>query len=631
MFDFVHENRRLAQFILALISIPFVLWGVNSYWNSGSDVVASVDGVKITSEEFDQALRQQQERLQQMLGGRFDPAMFDTPVARQAVLNDLVNQKLLVVKARAAGLAPTDAQLAQMIAGYKELQTGGKFDPEKYAAVLRNMHTTAQALQARIADELATNQLTQMYDQNGYASKAAADSLIRVNEQQRVVHVAHLSLDPFLAQVRVDDAAVKKYYDDNQGAFVTPERARVEYIIFSSSSLVPQMIASAKDIEDYYSQNPAEFTTPEQRHALDIQIAPGSADDAGIKAAQAKAESVLAEVKRAPGKFAALAKKYSDDPISAGKGGDLGFLQRAGRSKAFDDALFALKPGQISDVVQTASGFHIIKLVEVKPQRTTPLDDVKGAIAQKIKMQNASNAFATLNDKFTDALHGDANSLKSAADLAKAQIKQSGWLERGQQGGFPWTEKALEAVFSDDVLKKHRNSAAVEIGPDTLLAVRLLDYKPSGPRPLAEVSDAIRKQLQRQQANELVVKQGEALLSKLQHGEKATVKWGPEQTLSKGGPGPDRMLAARVLEADVGKLPAYIGTQSAQGGYDLVEVNQVKDAGPVTDAKRAAYEDAMRQASGEELFSAFMVEARKHASIDMKDFAGKGKNDGGKS
>lgn len=628
MFDFVHENKRMVQVILALLGLPFVLWGVNSYWHSGSDVVATVEGIQISGEEFDQAMRQQQEQLQKMLGGRFDPAMFDTPVARQAVLSELVNQKLLLVKARAAGMAPTNEQLMQIISNYKDLQTGGKFDPEKYAMALRNMRTTAQALQARIGDELATTQLTQTYEQAGYASKVAADSLIHINEQQRVVRVAHIAPDASPAHVKVDDAAIKKYYDENQAAFVTPERARVEYIIFSSASLVPQMSASAKEVEDYYNQNPAEFTTPERRHALDIQIAPASGDAAGLKAAQQKAESILAQLKAAPGKFAELAKKYSDDPISAANGGDLGFLQRSGRSKAFDDALFSLQPGHISDVVQTESGFHIIKLVEVKSQHTTPLEEAKGAIAQKIKMQNASNEFAKRNDAFTDALHGDAGSLKQAAELAKAQVKQSGWLTRGQQDGYPWTDKALQAVFSDEVLKKHRNSAAIEIGPDTLLAVRLLDYKPSGPQPLAEVSDAIRKQLQQQQANELAAQQGQAILAKLQKGEKVAVKWGAEQSISKSSPGADRMLAARVLSADVGngKLPAYVGTQSVQGGYDLVQISEVKDAGPISDAKRAAYEDAMRQASGEELFTAFMAEARKHASIDMKKLDEKGKS-----
>lgn len=621
MFDFVHKNRIVVQVILALLGLPFVFWGVSSYWHGGSDVVATVEGVKITHEEFDKALRQQQERLQQMLKGQLDASMFDTPAARQNVLNQLVNEKLLAVKGRAAGLAPTNAQLFDLISHERSLQTNGKFDPEKYAIVLRNLHTTPKQMQASLSDQLAAEQLREMYVQNGYASTTAANSLIRVNEEQRVVHVAHLALDSYLKEVRVDDAAVKKFYDENPNAFRMPARARVEYIIFSPKSLLPKMTASAKEIEDYYNDNVAQFTVPEQRHALDIQITPQGSDEAAIKAAQDKAESILAQLKRAPKQFAALAKKYSDDPISAEHGGDLGFMSRTGKVPAFEDALFALKPDAISDVVRTQSGFHIIKLAGVKPQRTTPLAAVKGAIEQRIRMEKASNEFAKLNGKFYDALQDD--DLKQAAALAGTQIKQSDWIERGQPDRYPWTEKAREAVFSDDVLKKHRNSSAVEIGQDTLLGARLMEYKPAGTRPLTQVASIVRAQLQRQQASELLSKRGQAMLAELQQGKKPAVKWGPEVSLSKGAPGQDQALAARVLGADVSKLPAYVGMESSRGGYDLVRVDAVKGAGEISDAKRARYEAAMRAAVGEELLTAYMADARKHASIDMKDFAAK--------
>ena len=625
MFDFVHENKRAVQILLALLTLPFAIWGVNSYRQSGSDVLAKVDGVKITQQEFDDAMRQQRAQMQQMMGGRFDPAMLENPLAKQAVLEGLINRRLEVMQAHALGLAPTDAQLARMIASLPYFQRDGKFDKERYRDALRTIGMTPDAFQASVGNDLASEQLTQMYDENGYASRAAAERLIRISEQQRVVRVAHLPSEPFLAKVKVDDADIKKYYDDNQGAFRIPERARVEYVIFSAAALQPGESVSAKEIEEYYSNNPAEFTTPEQRHVLHILIAPNGGDAAAIEAARKKAEAILAEVKRSPGKFGELARKDSDDPVSAAKGGDLGFFTRGKMVKPFDEAVFSLKPGQISDLVQTQYGFHIIKLLAVKPPYTAPLKEVKGAIEQKLRMDKAETEFSQLANNFYDELQAD--SLKPAAALAKAQIQKSGWLQMGQRQDYPWTDKALEAVFSDDVLKKHRNSTAIEIAPDTLLAVRLADYKPAGIRPLQEVSADIRKQLQRQRAGELASKQGEALLAQLQHGGHAGLKWSAEQTVSRSTQNPaiDPELAARILQADAGKLPAYVGAENPQGGYDLVRVEKVEDAGPVDDAKLARYEAGLRAASGDELFSAVMADVRKRASISVRNFMANGK------
>lgn len=625
MFDFVHENKRAVQILLALLTLPFAIWGVNSYRQSGSDVLAKVDGVKITQQEFDDAMRQQRAQMQQMMGGRFDPSMLENPLAKQTVLDSLIRRRLEVMQAHALGLAPTDAQLARMIAGLPYFQRNGKFDKERYREVLRTIGMTPDAFEASVGNDLASQQLAQMYDENGYASRAATERLIRISEQQRVVRVAHLPSEPFLAKVKVDDADIKKYYDDNQGAFRIPERARVEYVIFSAAALQPGESVSAKEIEDYYSNNLAQFTTPEQRHVLHILIAPKGSDAAAMEAAKKKAEAILAEIKRSPGKFGELARKDSDDPLSAAKGGDLGFFTRGKMVKPFDEAVFALKPGQISDLVQTQYGFHIIKLLAVKPPYTAPLKDVKSTIEQKLRMDKAETEFSQLANNFYDELQSD--SLKPAAALAKAQIQKSGWLQMGQRQDYPWTDKALEAVFSDDVLKKHRNSTAIEIAPDTLLAVRLADYKPAGIRPLQEVSADIRKQLQQQRAGELAAKQGEVLLAQLQHGGQAGLKWSAEQTVSRTTQNPaiDPGLAGRILQADVGKLPAYVGAENAQAGYDIVRVEKVEDAGPVDDAKLARYEAGLRAASGDELFSAVMADVRKRASISIHNFLANGK------
>ena len=625
MFDFVQEKKRLVQVILALVILPFALWGVSSYRSTsgGADALATVDGEKITQQEFDNAMRQQQDRMRQILGANYNQAMFEQPEIKQSILNSLVNQRLLILKAHAAGLTVSDDQLAQIIAGIGAFQKDGHFDKQQYEAVLARQNMSPMMFEARVRQQLSVNQLTDGFNQNGYASNTVADNLIRLNEQQRVVSVARIAPDAFMKQARVDDAAVKDYYEKNQAEFKVPERARVEYVELSSADLLPQINVSDDEIRKYYEGNKAQFGTQEQRDAAHILISVAAQASAAEKqAARAKAERILKEAKKSPQKFAELARKYSEDPGSASHGGDLGFFNRGMMVKPFDDAVFSLKPGEISGLVQSDFGFHIIKLLAIKPAHVKPLAEVKSSIVQQIKQQKADDKFAELADKFSNTVYEQSDSLKPAAELVGVTIKQSGWLDKGEPGALPWNDKALQAVFSDDVLKDKRNSAAVEIAPNTLLAVRLLAYKPASTRSLAEVAPVIRKRLLRQQAEEQAVKQGQKALAQLQQGKKAGLHWEKNQAVTRASHnGMEPELARLVFQANTDKLPVYVGTESMRGdGYLLARVEAVKPVGAIDEAKRARYEEQLRKMTGEELLKAYLEDAREHAKIHMTAF-----------
>ena len=303
MFDYVHENKRFVQVILALLILPFAFWGVSSsFRQSGGGSLATVENENITQQEFETAFRQQQAEISQRFRGRVDAAMFDTPEFKAGVLDQLINQKLLLVKARAAGLELTDRQLAQMIAGAPDFQTNGQYDPQKYEAWLRNKYAALlnikgmshKMLESQVKADLATTQMAQTFMQNGYASGTAAEMVLRAREQQRTVSLVRIAPEAFLGQVKVDDAAAKKYYEENQAEFRTPERARVEYVIFSAESLLSQVTASAEDVKKYYDEHQSEYATPEQRRAAHILIMPApQAGEAGKKAAREQAESIL--------------------------------------------------------------------------------------------------------------------------------------------------------------------------------------------------------------------------------------------------------------------------------------------------------------------------------------------------
>lgn len=624
MFDFVREKKRLVQIVLLLIILPFAFWGVDSYRKTGGgESLATVNGEKISQQEFENALRQQQDRLRESMGEKFDPALLDKPEIKNSILENLVGQRLLTSQARAVGLAVSDEQLAQVITGIEAFQKDGKFDKQTYETALRTQNMTPLIFEARLKQELGLRQLADAYTQNGYASNTAADNLIRLNEQQRVISVAQIAIAPFLKQVTVDESAIKSYYEKSQKEFQTPEQVRVEYVTFSAEALQAQVTVNDDEIKKYYEEHQSEFGTQEQRQAAHILISVAAqASDADKQAAKAKAEQVLQQVKQAPAKFAELAKQYSQDPGSAANGGDLGLFGRGMMVKAFDEAVFQLKPGEISGLVQSEFGFHIIKLAAVKPASIQALDEAKDIIAQKLKLQKANDKFAELAEKFSNMVYEQSDTLKPAAELVKMQVQQSVWLNRGQAGAMPWTDKALQAVFSDDVIKSKRNSAAVEIAPNTLFAARVLEHKPASARPLADINDAIRQKLLQQQAQELALKQGQSLLAQLQKGEKPGVEWKPVQTISRGQhEGLDSELVRQVFQAKAEKLPAYVGASNGQDGYTLVRVDAVKEIGAIDDDKRARYMQQLRQLVAGELFQAYLADAKKHADISIKSFA----------
>jgi len=234
MFDFVREKKRLVQIVLAVIILPFAFWGVDSYNRAGNsaEVVATVNGAKITRQEFDEALGQQQEQMRQMLGGNFDAAMLDNPEMKRAVVDNLTAQRLLLERAKAEGLAVTDQQVAQLIAGIEAFQQDGKFDKSRYEAALASRNMNPLTFEARLHEDLIRQQMRDAYAQNGYASNSVVDNIVRLNEQQRTISVSVIPSQSFLARAQVTDAAVQDYYKQNQKEFQLPEQARVEYVKF---------------------------------------------------------------------------------------------------------------------------------------------------------------------------------------------------------------------------------------------------------------------------------------------------------------------------------------------------------------------------------------------------------------
>lgn len=616
MLEAIRERAQgwFAKLILALIAIPFALWGVDSYIRHAGDTatVASVGKQDITQQEFTRMLREQQQRLGKQT---------DSPEVRQAILNAMIDQRLLSQQATQAGLAVPEGLLEGMIASVPVFQENGSFSQKRYDEWLRQQGMSSAVFLSRLRDDLLVQQLQSGVLDAVSVPMPTVDNLIRANEQERTVARATVGPESFLSQVKLDPAAVKGYYDKHADEFRTPEQVKLEMVVLSQSDLMSQVTASDDELKKYYADHITQFQSPEERRASHILIAVSpKATDAERKAAEQKALQLDQEVKKNPSAFAELAKKNSQDPGSADKGGDLGFFGRGMMVKPFEDAVFAMKVGDISAPVKSDFGYHIIRLTEIRPAKTRPFEAVKAEVEMDVKKQKAAQKFAEVADTFSNTVYEQSDSLKPAAEALKLKIQTTDWL--GKEGAFPFnSEKLRQAVFSDDVLKNKRNTEAVEVAPNTLVAARVADYRPAAMKPFDTVKDDLAQRLRQEQAFALAVKQGQEWLAQLKQGKAVEgLSWSATDEVSrvKHPEGYSVPVLKEVFKADVRKLPVYVGAEVPGKGFVLAKITAVKEVGAIDDAKRQAYKAQLNSLLAREYAQAYMKSLKDHTKIEIK-------------
>ncbi len=587
MFDAVRNNKRIVQVFLALITLPFAFFGVDSYMRdsgAGGDV-ATIGDMKITQQQFQQTLREQQERLRTQLGAQFDPKMLDNSEARKAILDDLINQRLLLVEAGKNRMFASDEAVRQTIGAVEAFKVDGKFSTERYEAALRAQGMSPQGFEAQLRQDLTLQQLAGAVGQSGVIARSVTDRLMAMQTEKREVAEYRLNLDSYLDKVKLADDAAKKFYEENSKQFQTPELAKAEYVVLSMETIGAQLTVSDAEIKAAYDSRKDRFQQPEERRASHILIA---SEKLGKDKAKARADELLAEIRKSPAAFSDLAKKNSDDPGSASKGGDLGFFGRGMMVKAFEDSAFGLKEGEISGVVESDFGFHIIKLTGVHAAKEKPLAEVKGEIEAELKKTAASRKFAEAAEAFSNMVYEQSDSLLPVAEKFKLTVKQSDWLGRqaAQSNGVMGNEKVLAALFSGDSIKNKRNTEAVEIAPNTLLAARILEYKAAALQPFEGVKAGIETLLKRKEAQVLAAKEGAERLEALKKGEDK-LNWGAAKTVSRvDGRAIPPVAVPTVFRMETGKLPAYAGVELPGSGYTLIKLSKVIPGDKLDEATR---------------------------------------------
>jgi peptidyl-prolyl cis-trans isomerase D len=597
MFDAIRNHKRWLMFILLVLIFPsFVFFGVQGYsrFMEGDNALAKIGRQTISPNELEAAMRERTEQLRQMFGGQFDPKLFDTPEARKAMLEQLVNRNVLTAELTRSGIVPSDNKLKETFWAFPEFQKDGVYDPQRAQNLLAARGMNEDVFLSRLRADLGAQRVTASISDSAFLPSTVVEQLVRANEQATDVQELLFKPADFVAQVKPTPEALKTYYEANKKLFETVETISAEYVVLTSDIVGKTIAISDAEIKTFYEQNPARFGSEEQRQARHILIAAAKdAKDADKQAAKAKAETLLQQVKKDPSSFARLAKENSQDPGSANNGGDLGFFGRGAMVKPFEDAAFALKQDEISNVVQSDFGFHIIQVTAIKPAAVKPLAEVRAEIEAQLRKDRQAKEFAKASETFSNTVYEQGDSVAPVAEKFKLTVQKADGITRASANAPVRPDnvlagKVVEALFKADAIKSRKNIEAIEAAPGTLVAARVTDHKPARIPPFEEVQAKVSERYVAAESQRLAAEAGKKKLAEIQ-ASADPAGFGAVKQVSRSNPQGVAAPALReITRASAGKLPAVVGVDLGEAGYALYRVGGLSAAPAIDDAKRQA-------------------------------------------
>lgn len=585
MFEFVRQHTRIMQFLLFLLIFPsFVLFGLEGY-NGMSEkgaVVATVNGHNITANELENAHREQVERMRSAMP-TLDVKVFDSPEAKLATLERLVRERLLQVAAQDLRLGASDQRLANELQQNPNIQAlrrpDGSLDIERYKQLLSSQGMTPEMFENRVRADLASRQVMGGVGITSFSPKALADVTLNAFYEQRQAQVARFAPADFVARLKPSTEDLTTYYQANANKFQSLERADVEYVVLDLASVQKTVSVSEEELKGYYEQNMTRLSNLEERRVSHILITADAAAPAAERdKARAKAEKLLAEIKQSPDKFADLARKNSQDPGSAAKGGDLDFFARGAMVKPFEEAAFALKKGDTSNIVETEFGFHILRLTDIKTPKQKTFEESRATIEADVRRQLAQRKFAEAAEQFTNTVYEQSDSLKPVAERLKLDVKRANNLTRGaapQEHALLSNPKLLASVFSSDAIEKKRNTEAIELGLNQLVSARIVQYSPTKALPFDEVKARVQEMWVAEQSAKAAKEEGMAKLAVWK--EKPNEAVLPAAVIvsrDQSNKQPTAVVEA-TLRASTQALPAWVGVDLGAEGYAVVKVEKI--------------------------------------------------------
>ncbi len=580
MFDFIRRHTRLTLGFLLLLIIPsFVFFGIEGYSrfnDAGNEAVARVAGQNVTRGEWEQAHDRLIDRARRQSPEAAEPLRSEQ--ARMETLDNLLRERVLMAAATDLHLFPPVPRMARLFDS--DPQYAGLRGPDGKLSreLLAQLGMTPELFDQRLRQDYGMRQVLAGVAGSGFAPASTAGQSLDALLQRREIQMQRFDPIAYRAKVNPTESDLEAFFKANEGLFRTPEQAQIEYVVLDADVLSRGVSVGNEDLRKFYDGNLARFTEPEERRASHILIqAEGSATAEQKAAAKAKATALFEQAKAKPASFAELAKKNSQDTVSAPLGGDLEFSRRGSMaSKALDDAVFSLAPGQVGGPVESEFGYHVILVTAVRGGKARPFDEVKAEIQAELRKTRVAKEWPAAAEQFTNMAYEQPDSLKPLVDKFKLDKKTAtvGRAPAPAASGALASAKLLAAVFSNDAVRDKRNTDAVEVGPNQLAAARVVQHQPARLLPLAEVREAVRERVLAEQAAALARKEGEARLAAVRAapsealGETLTVSRMQARVL------PQPLLEA-VMRADAAQLPQVRGVDLGAAGYAVLRVNKV--------------------------------------------------------
>ena len=595
MLQFIRNRAQgwFAWVIVGLITIPFALFGLNQYVGGGAEInAATVNGTEISQQELQNAYYRQRQRLQEMFGEQLPANLFSEDRMKAQILQQLIDDELIAQAASSAKMRVGDQLLVAMIQTFEAFQKDGKFSRENYEQVLRMQGLPPGQFEEMLRRDLILQQYRNGLKGTEFTTSYEESLLDQLERQQRDVGYTIIDLDRFKGNVSLTDEEIEGYYSSNQQNYLTPERVAIEYVELKQQSLAANIVVSDEEAQLRYESQKQNYKTPEERRASHILLE--ILDDAEADAVKAKAQELLDRI-NAGADFSEVARENSQDPGSAEQGGDLGFFGRDVMDKAFEDSVYSMQKGEISGLVQSEFGIHIIRMDDMRGGDSKTYNEVREEIISEIRQQQVEQIFFDRAEELANATYEHPDTLQVAADVLELEIKKAGPFSQ-TEGSNPTLShpKVITAAFSDDVKLNSNNSEVIEISESHLLVLRVTEYHSEGVKSFEDVREAIVTTLTHNRTKEMAVALAEKLRESLKaDGSSAAelmhshqLEWTEKQAVKRQDSSVDSALLKPIFKLAQSTSQVVLAPDVvtlADGRVALMQLKNISLAEPVVD------------------------------------------------